>query len=160
MSPTNIFIFSRDIRSGKTTELTRWLQGKRASGILSPDVNGLRALVDLSDGSQYNFEVTEATSATVAVGKFLFREEAFEKGRQILRYALHDNSEWLIIDEVGKLEVERKEGLEPAVSEVINYYKLHPERKLLLVIRGGLLTKAQAHYALEGAQVIQNLSAL
>jgi tRNA-binding EMAP/Myf-like protein len=45
-----------------------------------------------------------------------------------------------VVDEVGKLEIEREEGLEPVISELVSYYKSEKAvGKLLLVIRDYLL---------------------
>jgi nucleoside-triphosphatase THEP1 len=156
----NIYIFSRPIRTGKTTELEEWIKDRDdVAGVFTPDREGRRCLLDISTNMLHEFEVSEPSASTVSVGKFFFSAEAFELAQDIL---LHSTSSWLIIDEVGKLEVEQHTGLEPAVSRIISYYHNASDinARLLLVVRDTLLEKAIDKYHLQDAHVIHSLQEL
>lgn len=156
----NIYIFSRPVRSGKTTELARWIQDQKAAGgILTPDIDGLRHLVDIATGNAIQLETKNIGQSTIEIGKFIFLEESFQQARTILLNSMHGRFEWFIVDEVGKLEIERKEGLEPALEKIIKHHKTI-NTKLLLVIRDSLLQKAITYYHLDEAIIVNNLCLL
>lgn len=56
--------------------------------------------------------------------------------------------------------MDRKQGLEPAVSGIISNYRQDQGNKLLLVIRDTLLEQAIVHYHLQGASIIHHLKDL
>ncbi len=153
----NIRILSRTVRSGKTSELQAFIKLQDSiAGFLTPDVDGRRMLYDIADDIFYPFETDESEQSPVLkVGRFCFLQEAFEKGKTIIKSSL--NKEWIIIDEVGKLEVEQNIGFEPAICELIGYCKRHVEIKLILVIRDSLLQKAIEKYSLQEAEIIDHL---
>ena len=153
----NIQILSRPVRTGKTSELQEFIKlHNSVAGFLTPDVDGKRMLYDIAEDIFYSFETDEnEQSPVLKVGRFCFLQEAFDKGQDILKSALH--KEWIIIDEVGKLEVEQNIGFEPAVTELIGYCKRNVEIKLILVIRDSLLQKAIEKYSLQEAELIHHL---
>jgi nucleoside-triphosphatase THEP1 len=153
----NIYILTGPVRSGKTTQLQQWLAtGIQAAGILTPDVKGVRMLYDIALGKYHAFEVDETYGAEkVSIGRFLFARNTFNQGREILARPLLPQTEWMVIDEVGKLEVEQGEGWEPMVLRLVAGYKADVyKRNLLLVIRDSLLEKTLYKYDLEGRALI------
>lgn len=145
---------SQPVQSGKTTLLQKWLETKNAAGILTPDVNGKRVLYDVAEKKFYELELNE-NSGGIKVGKFEFNKDNFEVAKSILRKQKKAGLDWLVVDEVGKLEIERKEGLEPVITELIMHYKSEDAKgNLLLVIRDYLLDTAIAQYALQDAIVL------
>ena len=149
-----IFILSQPVQSGKTTLLQKWLENKDAAGILTPDVNGKRILFDISEKKQDELELSE-NSEGIKVGKFVFSSDTFDKAKSILRKHKSLGHDWLVVDEVGKLEIERKDGLEPVITELITHYKSEDVKgNLLLVIRDYLLEKAISDYELQDAIVL------
>ena len=155
----NIYIFSRAIRTGKTTELFDWLKDKSdATGFLTPDVDERRKLFDISTKNYYDLELQPGTNEeTIEIGKFLFSKKVFDTAKKIISSS--DKKEWLIIDEAGKLEIEQDKGLEPELSELIKSYRTGLKKgKLLLVIRDSLLEKAIIKYELHKANIIHSLS--
>ena len=69
--------------------------------------------------------------------------------------------EWVVVDEVGPLEIRGGGGFEPAVSELITDYKAGSRKgKLLLVVRDTVLKEMQEHYGLEEAMVVNSLQDL
>jgi len=156
---SQIYIFSRAIRTGKTTALRNWSGGKpNIAGILTPDENGLRKLYDITSGTTYDLQVAETFPGPVInIGRFVFDQSVMEKAKQLLLDACYKNTDWLVIDEVGKLETEQNAGLEPAVTEIIQHYQSGKATgKLLLVIRDSLLDKALEKYVLKGAVIFSD----
>jgi nucleoside-triphosphatase THEP1 len=154
-----IYIFSRAIRTGKTTQLQNQVTGRNdVAGILTPDDNGMRKLLDIASGRRYDLQVQDDFAGPVVrIGRFAFDLSVMETARQLLWNAAHTNVNWLIIDEAGKLETEQDAGLEPALAQVIDHYRSGKAKgKLLLVIRDSLLEKAIDKYGLENAIVLHD----
>jgi molybdenum cofactor guanylyltransferase len=127
---------------------------ERCGGILTPDYWGKRMLYNIAKQNLYQFE-KEALSNNILIGQFNFDKDVFLNAQRILTDELYTTNEWLIVDEIGKLELVHKTGLEPALGEVINHFKTHPsDKKLLLVIRDYLLAEAIEHYGLQGASLL------
>lgn len=161
-SPSNIFVFSRPIQTGKTGMLFEFLKHKKSiAGILTPDVNGMRKLYDISTGEYFDLQVSEYFSGEkITIGKFIFDKAIFDKAGEILLSALQKQPDWLIVDEVGKLEVEQSTGLHFVVLRIIEHYNQDQPGRLILVIRDSLLQPAIEKYQLTEAQVINDLGSL
>lgn len=158
MSLPDICIFSQPVRSGKTTALQRWLHRQsNVAGILTPDIDDRRTIYDIA-AKQYDvFQVgTEvAESEVLSIGKYRFLLQAFHKANALLETALLHSYDWLIIDEVGKLEVYENKGFEPALSKVIAHYQQAGSHgRLLLVVRDYLLNDVMNKYNLKEDMVL------
>ena len=156
----NIFIFSRPIRTGKTTELMDWIAGKNeVAGFLTPDTDGIRMLYDIRTKKYYAMQLPEGSvEENISVGKFSFSKKAFEHAKHLLSDTV---ASWLIIDEAGKLEIEQGIGLEPELSAAINFYKKNDSAgSLILVIRDTLIEKAIKKYDLGRAEIVHSLKEL
>jgi nucleoside-triphosphatase len=152
MTFNQINILSGPVRSGKTTSLMKWLEGRDdAGGILTPDVEGVRFLYDVARRERHPFELAGEPmpgEPVVEIGRFRFYQSAFEQARRILLRDLEAAPAWLIIDEIGKLEL-KGEGLEPAAGLLISRYRDgNVTGKLLLVVRDYLLEEVREHYQL------------
>jgi molybdopterin-guanine dinucleotide biosynthesis protein A len=150
-----IFVLSQPIQTGKTTLLQQWIAGKQnIGGILTPDVNGKRMLFDIASQTYHPLQLTDADNG-IKIGRFVFSEETFANARNILTDSLSRNFDWIIIDEIGRLEMDNNIGLEPAVSSIIEYFKTHQtQTKLLLVIRDYLLEDAKKYYGLNDVELL------
>lgn len=158
-----IYILSAPIQSGKTTSLMNWVRTKaNIKGILTPDIDGLRMVYNISDKTSFKLIGDGRLGEdTINIGRFSFSKDSFERARMILDDSYTAHPDWLVIDEIGKLEIEQKNGLEPSVSEIIRKYQNKTENgKLLLVIRDYLLSQSIEHYHLEGASIIQDINQL
>lgn len=156
-STSNIYILTGPVRSGKTTQLQQWLAGGiTAAGILTPDVKGTRMLYDIAAQKYHAFAVDESYGGEkISVGRFLFSKNAFRQGKEILARPLTPQTEWMVIDEAGKLEIEQGEGWEPMVLRLVAAYKADLyKRNLLLVVRESLLEKALQKYELRDSALI------
>jgi len=153
----NIFILSKAIQTGKTTALMQWCKTqKNIAGILTPDIEGNRKLFDIEKKTFYEFEVKNPlpTDEITPIGKFNFHTQIFAKAQQIIT---NSNADYLIIDEIGRLELNQNKGLEPALSKVISTYTNHQAKGcLILVIRDYLLEDCIKKYQLQQAKIIQD----
>lgn len=125
------------------------------AGILTPDINGKRKLYNISRDTYFDIQLPDDANEGARIGRFLFDENVFAKARDILKNSISEQPEWIVIDEIGRLEMDRKQGLEPALSELIDSIKnSNSQTKLLLVIRDYLLDEAKNHYGIEEAIVL------
>lgn len=148
-----ILIYSDKIKSGKTTNLFRWVAGKKSiGGILQPVVNNKRYIYSITDKSLIQLEISENQSKNftedliIKIGKYIFLKSAFDKAKEILSRDINKNLDWLIIDEIGPLELEGK-GLEPLVGRIINQID-ELDSFVILVVRDSLLNAVLEKYEL------------
>ncbi len=151
----NIYILSEPIRSGKTTALLAFCnQQLSVGGVITPDVNGIRKLYYPSEKKYTDFQI-EKEKEGIIVGKFNFSNDAFSNARRVLQELDFDAYSWIIIDEIGKLELLSANGFEPELSKLIKRFKdYNGDTKLLLVIRDSLLQLGLEFYDLKFAKVI------
>lgn len=157
---SDIYILSGPVQSQKTTRLLKFITGKEsAGGILTPDINGKRKLMCIASGEYFDFQVDENFSGKkISVGKFHFDRSMMEKAIETLLVDMTKDPRWLIVDEVGKLEVEQGAGLHDAVLKLVEFYRTKASGKLLLVVRDSLLEKVVSEYGLHDARVINDLN--
>lgn len=146
---SNIFIHTGEIKSGKTTRLQKWIEDNPDSdGILSPIINGKRYITRIKsrnsklldyDGKGDNVNLT-------TIGNKCFFSSSFEWGRKELYNAYLQKPNWLIIDEIGPLEL-KGEALEPIVNEILQDC-ISSNINIILVIRKSLLDVVIEHYKL------------
>ncbi|MBX3252952.1 MAG: NTP transferase domain-containing protein [Chitinophagaceae bacterium] len=154
----DIHILSLPVQSGKTTLLQQWLTTQQdAAGFLSPDIDGIRYLVNIATGRQRRFQLQPGDEG-IKIGRFVFDPLVFEWGKKILLESLKNETGWLIIDEAGRLEINQNKGWEPALTEVIQAFQSQEHnKKLLLVVRDYLLDEAIEKYRLQSAKVLPPL---
>ena len=151
-----IFILTGPVQSGKTTWLMDNVVGRQMfSGILQPVTDEGRAILDIHTGLSARLEAdTDMDEGIVHVGRYKFLQSTFDWAKVVLKQSIEQGSEWIVVDEIGKLEIINHEGLEPIVSELINMRlnNILPS-KLLLVIRDTLVESAVAKYNLQHAVI-------
>jgi nucleoside-triphosphatase THEP1/ABC-type thiamin/hydroxymethylpyrimidine transport system permease subunit len=154
---TQIFILTGLIQTGKTTSLVNW-SAKRNDvfGILTPVVNDKRVFMNAHTHEQFPMEAGKSETEVLFIGKFLFSKTSFSKAQQIIRDAL-DKKGWLLIDEIGPLEL-KGEGFYNVLKEVLNHQE--KKQKIFLVVRDGMVENVMESFELSDAVVIYNLSDL
>lgn len=146
MNKNKILIVSGKIKTGKTTRLMKWVSSqKNVDGILQPVVEEKRFLYHISSKTLIQLE-TNSTANVISIGKFNFSLLAFEKAKKIIEESLTKNLDYLVIDEIGPLELNGK-GLEPIITKVISEKDLF-SGKLILVVREEIFEKFLNHYKL------------
>jgi nucleoside-triphosphatase THEP1 len=151
----NIYILSEPIRSGKTTALLEFCnQQLSVGGVITPDVNGIRKIYYPREKKYADLQI-ENEKEGITVGKFNFSNDAFSNARSVLQELDFDEYSWIIVDEIGKLELLSANGFEPELSKLIKRFKdYNGDTKLLLVIRDSLLQLGRGFYDLKFAKVI------
>ncbi|HNR19459.1 MAG TPA: NTP transferase domain-containing protein [Bacteroidia bacterium] len=153
----NILILAQPVRSGKTSQLMRWTYGNEEEirGVITPDFSGKRILVDAFSSNTYSFEI-EDDSLSFKIGNFKLSKVTFSVAENILSDAMASNCDWIVIDEIGKLELFQNTGFEPCASKIIAHFLKTDTagKKLLLVVRDSLLQEAISHYKLQNVRVI------
>ena len=160
----SIIIFSRPIHSGKTTVLLQWCnRQKNIYGILMPDMNGSRKILDLHTKEVFDIECTDIENTSeplVSIGRFHFYSKAFNRANSILLDALLQNPAWLIIDEAGKLELEEK-GFYEAIRKAAEAYDSKKNTgNLLITVRDSLFEEVIRFFKFQHCRVIHHLEEL
>ena len=160
----SIYIFSRPIHSGKTTELLQWCdQQKNVAGILMPDIDGSRKILSLQTKEIFDIECTDVINTKeplTSVGRFHFYTTAFEKANLIIMQALNQNTDWLVIDEAGKLELEGKGFYESIVKAVDHLQDEKTTSNLLITVRESLCEEVISFFKIKSARIIHQLDEL
>jgi nucleoside-triphosphatase THEP1 len=120
--------------AGKTTACWKALPGLRATGVkmagfVSPpilDEKGHKTgieMVDLATGKRQKFARVVGPDESRTIGVYQVVEGATEWARGVLSAALLANVDWLVIDEIGPLELHRGTGFAFALDALAD-----PER--------------------------------
>jgi len=143
------------VHSGKTSAVNDFLKTQsNVSGILTPDVDGLRVLKDLETGMVYPFQVNnDDMRAVTQIGKYKFLNSTFELARAILSTLALKTPETIVVDEIGKLEMQDA-GFEPALGQLISKHR-NSNTTLILIIRDTLLAAAIEKYHLQDAEILK-----
>lgn len=147
---SQIYLFPGPVHTGKTTRLTEWINNKNdVDGILQPLINGRRHIKHILSGETRLLEVIQDFDQQniISIGDYKFSADVFEWAQSQLLISFNRNPEWIIIDEVGKLEMDNK-GLEPAVSEIINNLNKDIDINLVFVVRDYLIPNFLKKYSL------------
>lgn len=111
-----IILLSASVGSGKTTALAKAVSGDGlVGGILQPKGANGRELIDIATGEGERLEQPEAGEREVAVGRYVFRQAAFDWANDRLAGVTRPV---VLIDEVGPLEL-RDGGLHEGVAAVL-----------------------------------------
>ncbi len=142
-----IYILTGPIHTGKTTRLFKFVANQNSiDGILAPIVNEERKLYHISSKKMKILEVPEPTNETITVGKYYFLQKSFDWANTCLIESFNESPDWLIIDELGKLELKR-EGLHKSVSYILDKIT-KSSTKIILVIRDYLREDILENYGI------------
>ncbi len=151
----DLYILTGKIKSGKTNELFRWIIDKKnVGGILQPVVDGKRFIYSISQKRLIQLEISSTNLAgikeedLIKIGNYLFLNNAFDKARELLQKDFESNFDWLIIDEIGSLELNGS-GLEPMVSNILKNSGSF-KGSIILVVRESLIDAVIKKFELEG----------
>ncbi|WP_400076524.1 nucleoside-triphosphatase [Winogradskyella sp. R77965] len=136
-----IYILTGDIRTGKTSALSDWVSGRTdVDGLLCPDgKKGKRYFLKIKSKEELELEVELESEKTITIGPFHFLKSAFENANKFLiALSAKKESQYLIIDELGKLELQHK-GLHSAAIKLIPDYVYNDSKHLIIVARTSLL---------------------
>ena len=133
---------------------------RKVGGFICPDLEGLRHFYAIEEKKLYSFQVAEEIPGkTVRIGRFHFLLSTFKKAKKLMKQAMLQHYDYVVIDELGKLEIERNEGLEPVLSQLIAHYQQESsEGNLILVVRDYLVNAVTEHYQLRTPVLIDELN--
>jgi nucleoside-triphosphatase THEP1 len=150
-----VYILSDAVQAGKTSALLEFVakHSTSTSGFLTPDLNNLRHFIELETNTCYVFQQLQKGTDTIEIGNFIFDKKIFEKAQQILQNLTSSNASIIIIDEIGKLELEHL-GLEPALTNFINQLNTITQKIIIFVVRDTILDNVIKKYSLQNAIVL------
>ncbi|WP_299120103.1 nucleoside-triphosphatase [uncultured Winogradskyella sp.] len=146
-----IYILTGDIRTGKTSALLDWTKDRNdVDGLLCPDdENGKRYFLKIKSQEKLELEVESQSEMVITIGPFHFLKSVFKEANKFLiALSLKTKSQYLIIDELGKLELKNK-GLHDAAEKLVLDYVFNGNRHLILVVRTSLLEEIVNYYQIE-----------
>jgi len=146
---STIYILTGATGSGKTTLLQKWAEGRDVSGILTPVIDGKRFFMDLKTKELFPMEAGEGETNMLKVGRYAFSVAAFHRAKQILSEASNGKSDWIVVDEIGPLELEGK-GFCDEVRSLLS--SRNEQMQVVFVIRESLLDMAEEYFALNSVQ--------
>lgn len=122
-----------------------------------PDLNGFRHIMDIRTGQQRQIQVEKSSPNSIQIGNYYFDPSFFVWANECIAHELNLIPDFLIIDEVGKLEL-KNIGLYKSVSKAIEIYdNTDSSKQLLLVVRDSLLEEVLTFFELENYEVISNI---
>ena len=146
MQKKEVYIVTGTIHSGKSSTLYKWCQTRNdIYGILSPVENEKRFFQDLSNGEKFPMEAAPDEISTIAIGKFKFSMSAFSKAVEIIAGSAYNKKGWLVIDEIGPLELSGR-GFDEILQEILQ--NSHFNMKLILVVRDTIKNEVIQRYSL------------
>ncbi|EDP71333.1 hypothetical protein FBALC1_02577 [Flavobacteriales bacterium ALC-1] len=151
-----IYILTGVIRTGKTTSLLNWSKSRNdVDGVLCPDdEKGKRYFLKIKSQKEFELELEVESEDTISIGPFHFLKSAFEKANEFLiALSIKTKSQYLIFDELGKLEL-KNQGLHDAAVKLIPDYMFDDNKHLILVVRRSLLEEIINHYQIKAYALI------
>lgn len=140
MKKVNVLIITAPTKSGKTTFLTKWIANRNdVTGILTPVKNGKRYFHNISDNSFFEMESADKNENVLTIGNYLFSVAAFKKASAILTEPIANNISFLIIDEIGPLEMLEHKGFYNALKKILDY--TYKKLQIIIVVRESLINK-------------------
>ena len=152
-----IYILSGNIRTGKTTALLEWSKNRKdVDGLLCPDDKfEKRYFLKIKSQETIPLEVLNSSDYDIiSIGNFKFLKSSFKIANDFL-ISFNDKktSKYLIIDELGKLEL-TNEGLHEAAENLIPIFRSDKAYHLILIIRESLLNAILSHYNISKYKII------
>jgi len=157
-----IYILTGDIRTGKTSALLEWVSNREdVDGVLCPDgENGKRYFLKVKSQKEIELEVVPIaigieSEKMITIGRFHFLKSAFEKANEFLvELGSKSENQYLIIDELGKLELKHK-GLHPSAETLIPKYETNKNQDLILVVRDYLVNDILRQYSINEYSILK-----
>lgn len=143
-----IYILTGDIKTGKTTALLKWINGRTdVFGVLSPKhKDSKRYFLNIKTQETFEMQTSSENEDSITVGHYHFFKSAFKTANNIINNAFEKQTlGFIIIDELGKLEL-RSEGLHQSAVLAIQKTKQHAKLHTIFVVRTTLLEAISKRY--------------
>jgi nucleoside-triphosphatase THEP1 len=155
-SGRKVFIITGTIRGGKTTFAKKIIDFLRSTkitvgGLLSErltvdSVTTGYDIVNIETGEKEAFLRTETSSGEGKIGRFTICDKGLKEGRQVLSDILHRENIFVVIDEVGLLEIQNN-GWADCITDLLEKSSNH----LLITIRDIYVDEVKNKFNLTGA---------
>jgi nucleoside-triphosphatase len=121
MAAKKIIILTGEKQTGKTTTLLNWIKERNdVAGILTPVKEGKRFFYSIPGLTYYPMEA-ENGEEYLEVGRYRFSVKQFQKMNDyIFKWLQEPEWNYIVIDEIGPLELNNHKGLWPVFNQVIN----------------------------------------
>jgi nucleoside-triphosphatase THEP1 len=142
MANNKVILLVDEIGVGKTTALMQWIDRRDdVAGILTPVVNGERMFYSISDKSFFEMLAPADDASSLQVGKYFFSATAFKRANELIHESAGSQTiKYLIIDEIGPLELNKQQGFWPVLQFILGY-KLSP--LLVIVVRNSTASELE-----------------
>ena len=152
-----IHIITGAVQTGKSSRLKDWIsQRDDIGGILCVDNKGLRHLMEIRNRKVHVFQLSDVDAdieEVIEVGRFKFLSSAFDLADEIIKRDAEADCNYLVVDELGKLEM-KDHGLYEAISHVVHMCQSGQAGfDLILIIRDYLLEDAIEKFSLASAKI-------
>lgn len=153
MTRIKAIILSDSIRCGKTTTLRQWaIDNPIVYGVLSPDIGDKRVFQDIETKEIIPME---SDDGDLTVGKYRFKSISFKIIEQRILNALADYNEgYVVLDEVGPLEIRKNLGFHELILKIQNQKFESNGPTLILVVRDFCLEEFTEKYHFKDAVVL------
>lgn len=147
----SVLLLTGSKRSGKTTACLRFVElarnrGLRVGGIVAPgrwDADGRKNGIDVLDlfsGARRQLATIASPNDQTTVGEYLFDERVMDWALGRVMWALATPLDAVLIDEIGRLELDKRRGFAPALGRIA----VSPSCLVVLVVRLDLVTRLRA----------------
>ncbi len=137
------------VHEGKTTACWKAIAGIRAAGFrvagfVSPPLLNAAGekvgieMMDLATGEHQTFARLAEPDETATVGVYRMNEEVVEWARRTLAAALLANADWIVIDEIGPLELHDGQGFAFALEPLADPLRVP---NALVIVRDTLVNE-------------------
>eukprot|EP01116_Phalansterium_solitarium_P008704 TRINITY_DN22667_c0_g1_i1.p2 TRINITY_DN22667_c0_g1~~TRINITY_DN22667_c0_g1_i1.p2 ORF type:complete len:183 (-),score=62.57 TRINITY_DN22667_c0_g1_i1:207-755(-) len=170
-----VVLLSGDVHSGKTTLLSAWIAHRagRVGGVLAPDVDDVRYVKSIRTSESRQLQLPQFSPAApddcnapspsapdnappdvVFIGKYAFSRQVFNWAQDTIASDFFSGDfDAVVVDEIGPLEVNRAQGLEPGFGDLIARRSERPDVKIVVVVRQKLVAAFKAKYQLRDEDV-------
>ncbi|MFN5347708.1 MAG: NTP transferase domain-containing protein [Bacteroidota bacterium] len=151
---SKVVILSGAVQSGKTTALLNHFSPKsNIGGFICPDVNGQRMIYILNERRVVPFQIVNKENE-ISIGKFTFDKNVFNKACDSLVDKSTLDNEFVIVDEVGPLEL-KEQGYFHSLKILLENWTNKREGTLILVVREHLVNEVISKFNLKNTSIIK-----
>jgi nucleoside-triphosphatase THEP1 len=158
MKTRSISIITGERQAGKTSRLLQFIaelkqKGKIVGGIVSEGTfkEGKRNafyIKDIQSNDRILLMADKEMDSSSKIGKFYYLQSAFDWGINVIQKAISDDTNYLVLDEIGKLEMEGKAWY-PAIQSI-----LKTDKNIIFVVRKDLVEAFKEKFNIRTSKII------
>lgn len=154
----SISIFSRAIKTGKSTTLLNWCsKQKNVKGLLMMEENQNKIVYTAHNQQKILYQPSKNY---IKIGDYKFDNAVFTKGNELIKLWLEENTfDFLCLDEIGKLELNNK-GWHSSFINILKHQKQNINKNYIVVVRDYLVNDVINQYNIKDFTVTNSLEKL